>query len=156
SCTTIEDGTCSIVLSTTGSLNTIGSKSLYVPSNNILIEVSSNDNGGGGGGGSYTPAEKTFSISNALEFLSQNKDSASISVHDWMAIAAGAGDNSNLKSSISDYLKSNPIDSSVVTDNERRAMALMSLGINPYSGTEINYIQKITDSFDGTQFGDKD
>ena len=34
-------------------------------------------------------------------------------------------------------------------------MALMSLGINPYNDTKINYIKKITDSFDGTQFGDK-
>ena len=46
-------------------------------------------------------------------------------------------------------------DSSVsVTDYERHAMALMTLGINPYNGTSVNYIQKIVDSFDGNQIGD--
>jgi len=34
-------------------------------------------------------------------------------------------------------------------------MALMSLGIDPYSGTSVDYIKKITDSFDGTQVGDQ-
>jgi hypothetical protein len=33
-------------------------------------------------------------------------------------------------------------------------MAIMSLNINPYQGTETNYIEKIIDSFDGNQFGD--
>ena len=36
----------------------------------------------------------------------------------------------------------------------RRAMALMALGINPYSGTPVNYVQKIINSFDGNQVGD--
>jgi hypothetical protein len=33
-------------------------------------------------------------------------------------------------------------------------MALMSLGLNPYNTNGENYIKKITDSFDGKQFGD--
>jgi hypothetical protein len=35
-------------------------------------------------------------------------------------------------------------------------MAFMALGINPYTGGTENYISKIINSFDGTQFGDSD
>ncbi|MFA5827626.1 MAG: prenyltransferase/squalene oxidase repeat-containing protein, partial [Candidatus Paceibacterota bacterium] len=102
--------------------------------------------------------EKSFSVANAILFLSQNQQSDrsyGLPMYtDWVAIAVSAGNDSNLKSSITNYLKANKIDSNILTDNERRAMALMSLGINPYSGMEINYIKKITDNFDGIQFGD--
>jgi len=102
--------------------------------------------------------EKSFSVANAILFLSQNQQSDKSyglpMYTDWVAIAVSAGNDSNLKSSITNYLKANKIDSNILTDNERHAMALMSLGINPYSGMEINYIKKITDNFDGIQFGD--
>jgi hypothetical protein len=75
---------------------------------------------------------------------------------DWVAIAASAGNNQNLKSDLINYLKNNPVDSSVVTDYERRAIALMSMGIDPYEGTDVNYIKKITDSFNGEQIRDED
>lgn len=107
---------------------------------------------GGSGENSAIP-EKTFSTSNALGFLLQNQGSSPMYM-DWIAITAGAGDNQDLKSSLINYLKSNPINSSTITENERRAMALMALGINPYNGTEINYIKKIINSFNGTQFDD--
>jgi hypothetical protein len=112
-----------------------------------------------GGGGSSTPVvEKTFSVSKALEFLTLNQKSdgsfGSSMYTDWVAIASKAGGNANLTSSLINYLKLNPIDTGVITDYERRAMALMALGINPYDGTDINYIKKIIDSFDGIQFGD--
>ena len=56
-----------------------------------------------------------------------------------------------------DYYKKENIELSLsVTDSERHAMALMSLGIDPYNGTKINYIDKIISSYDGTQIGDKD
>jgi hypothetical protein len=116
-------------------------------------ESNSNNNGSSSGGSSNST--KTFSVPEALDFLFTNKASASVFVYDWIAIAAGAGDNSILKSSLVEYLKSNPINSSFVTENERRAMALMALGINPYNGTEINYIKKITDSFNGIQIKDE-
>ena len=107
------------------------------------------------GGSSITnivSENKIFSIPNALDFLLQNRIDSSFYI-DWVAIAAGAGDNRNLKSSIINYLKSNSINSEVVTDYERRAMALMALGINPYNETNVNYIKKIIDSFDGMQIG---
>lgn len=102
---------------------------------------------------------KTFSVENALKFLEINQKSdgsyGAPMYTDWVAIAVGVGDYKEIKLKLINYLKEDVLDSSIITDNERRAMALMSLGINPYSGTSVNYIKKITDSFDGTQFGDK-
>ena len=158
SCTTVTDGTCSIILNTAGSLNAVGSKSLYVPPASIRIEVSNKVVSSNSGGGEISPTQ-TFSIANAINFLQKNQKSDgsydSSMYTDWVAIGAVAEGNSNLESSISNYLKANSFDSSLLTDNERHAMALMSLGISPYTGTNVDYIKKITDSFDGTQFGDK-
>jgi hypothetical protein len=103
--------------------------------------------------------EKTFSVEKALNYLSENRNkdgSFNSSLYtDWVAIAAAAADNKFLEESISNYFKINIFESNILTDNERHAMALMALNINPYNGTNINYIQRIIDSFDGTQFGDK-
>ena len=103
--------------------------------------------------------EKTFSVENALKFLEQNqKVDGSFGDYlytDWTAISVAAGDSQIIKEKLIKYLKENNLESNLVTDNERHAMALMALGINPYNGTEVNYIKKITDSFDGEQFGDK-
>ncbi len=155
-CKTVIDGTCSMVLNSAGSLNAVGSKSLYVPSASFTIEVTEKNSSGGGSGS--TPIIKTFSVDNALDFLSAHQNNGSFGspmYTDWAAIAIATGNNSLLKSNILNYLKLNDIDSSVLTDIERRAMSLMSLGINPYNGTKIDYIKKITDNFDGQQFGDK-
>jgi len=158
SCITI-DGTCSIVLDTVGSLNAIGSKSLYVPSASIGIEISSSG-GGSSTGGSAIVTLKVFSVPQALSFLSgnQNEDGSFSSdmYTDWVAISvAEAGDEGQtIKTKIYDYLISQDINSTIITDYERRAMALMALNINPYNGTSINYIDKIIDSFDGNQIGD--
>jgi len=103
--------------------------------------------------------EKTFSVKNALDFLYKNQKSdksyGAQMYTDWAAIAISTGDSQIVKSSLVNYFKSNNIDSSMITDYERRAIAMMSLGINPYNGAGVNYIKKIIDSFDGIQFGDK-
>lgn len=131
----------------------------FVPVEEIVEEVPPPQHGSSGSYIIKPIIEKVFSIDNALKFLEINqKSDGSYSAPmytDWVAVVAGAGDDKEIKSKIINYLKENDINSSVVTDNERRAMALMSLGINPYSGTSVNYIKKITDSFDGAQFGDK-
>jgi hypothetical protein len=155
-CVTNLDGVCSIVVNKTGSYKVVGDKLLYVPSNNININVTYS--GSSGGSSNSNSSQKVFDVSLALNFLNNNKKGdgsyGSDMYTDWVAIAAGAGNNSNLKSNLINYLKQNSIDSSVITDYERRAMALMSLGINPYTGTDIDYIEKIIKSFDGTQIGD--
>lgn len=128
----------------------------YWPTEKLTVALYSPDNGGGSSG---SDTDIDFSVSKALDFLNKNKDSdgsyGGSMYTDWVAIAASAGGNSNLKSTLASYLKDDSIDSSVITDYERRAMALMALGINPYTGTEINYIEKILESFDGNQFGEQ-
>lgn len=105
--------------------------------------------------------DKNFSISKAINFLFLNqKDNGSFGEDlytDWVAIglAKAEGESEVSKNKLINYLKNNEFKSEVATDNERHAMALMALGINPYNGTKINYIKKIIDSFDGTQIGDK-
>ncbi|MFA5773579.1 MAG: prenyltransferase/squalene oxidase repeat-containing protein [Candidatus Paceibacterota bacterium] len=136
-------------------------KENFIDSREVTITPEKIRRSSGSRAGSYintSVIEKSFSVANAILFLSQNQQndrSYGLPMYtDWVAIAVSAGDNSNLKLSITNYLKSNSINSSILTDNERRAMSLMALGINPYIGTDVNYIKKITDNFDGIQFGD--
>jgi len=128
----------------------------YWPQEKFEVITSTQTDSGSSGSGVVT--EKEFSVEGALNFLNKNKKSdgsyGNYMYTDWVAVAAGAGNNSLLKSSLVSYLKSDSFGSSVVTDNERHAMALMALGINPYSGTDVDYIKKIIESFDGNQFGD--
>ena len=104
---------------------------------------------------------KNFSIPEAVKFLYLNqKENGSFGADlytDWVAVGLAKVENGSdvLKNKLTDYLKNYEFKSDIVTDNERHAMALMALGINPYTGTKINYIKKIVDSFDGNQIGDK-
>jgi len=157
SCVTTENGTCSIILNKSGSLKAIGSKSLYVPSSSLNIEVT--DIPVISGGGTTTIVHNKIDIDKALQYISSkqnvNGSFSSDLYTDWAAIAiASSNKNISAKEKIINYLKSNSFVSNTATDNERHAMALMSLGIDPYVGTNIDYIKKIVDSFDGTQFGD--
>ncbi len=124
-----------------------------LPSNTITTTSSS--------GGYVMPTkEKEFSVSKAFEFLLNNQKSdfsfGSYMYTDWVAVAVGAGDNQSIKIKLIEYFKTHPLVSEVLTDNERHAMALMALNINPYNGAEINYIKKIVDTFDGISLGEKD
>ncbi|HLP86454.1 MAG TPA: prenyltransferase/squalene oxidase repeat-containing protein [Candidatus Paceibacterota bacterium] len=164
---TDENGEYKIKILNTDSFTVQGQKDNFISSplltiNPIVASEEENNeeenNTGSGGGGGSSVSTKEFSIEKALSFLiSKQKSDGSLGdplYTDWAAISAKAGENSNLQSSIKNYLKSNLFNSSVATDNERHAMALMSLNINPYTGTSVNYIKKITDSFDGTQIGE--
>ncbi len=133
----------------------------YWPYNSI--EIKSNETGedggdtGGTGSGGYTPPPDTF-INDAFSFLNlkiKNGNFFDNPIYtDWAAIAyASNSGNSSQKSSIIDYLLANPITGDTITDYERRAMALMAMRKSPYNSTNINYIQKIVNSFDGTQIG---
>jgi len=129
----------------------------------VITTLPSNEGGSRGGTmvnlETINTKENIFSVERALNYLSenQNKDGSFNSpiYTDWAAIAAVAGQDKLLQERISNYFKINQVESNIITDNERHAMALMSLNINPYNGTNINYIKKIIDSFDGMQFGDK-
>jgi hypothetical protein len=118
------------------------------PSYQVIVKKQSNS----GGGSSFV----NFSKEKAVSFLSLNINNLESFYVDWLAIGiarVGSSD-SSLKNQLTSYLKENNLNSSTVTDNERRAMSLMSLGINPYNGTGVDYINKIISSFDGNQIGD--
>ncbi|MFA6386722.1 MAG: prenyltransferase/squalene oxidase repeat-containing protein [Candidatus Paceibacterota bacterium] len=160
----INDGSVVFTSLPVGSYNVGIKEDDYWPTETLIVTEAVHRSSGSSG--SYISnfvkqvvQEKTFSVEDALKFLETNeKSDGSYSAPmytDWVAIAVGAGDYQDIKLKLINYLKENDIDSSVVTDNERRTMALMALGINPYTGTKVNYIKKITDSFDGIQFGDK-
>lgn len=104
---------------------------------------------------------KTFDKENAIKFLiSQQKDNGSFGEDlytDWstLALAGEDGHQENIIRLIKHFGETN-ISGDLITDYERHAMALMSLGLNPYNTNGENYIKKITDGFDGKQFGDID
>jgi len=118
---------------------------------------------GGGGSGSYFPIpvvfeKKVFDTKKAYEYLlSQQKENGSFGESlytDWSALAlAGAEDRVAQKEKLMGHLKGILPEGGSLTDTERHAMALMALGINPYEVNGENYIKKITDSWDGKQFG---
>lgn len=153
--TTPVDGGGSATLSfnSPGVYNVGISEDYYFPSYSVSVAepVSS-------GGSNSAPVAVAFSKDNAVAFLNANKKSngsfgASLYT-DWGAVAFGSTGDSALIDSLATYLASNNFTSSTVTDNERHAMALMALGINPYNGTSIDYISKIVEKFDGVQIGD--
>jgi prenyltransferase beta subunit len=127
-------------------------------SSKINLNINISNNQGRSYSGSSVNKLKDFSIENAISFLSleQDKDESlggNIYV-DWVSVALGKKSDSSLGKDLIEYLKSKPVESLIVTENIRRSMALMALDINPYDGTEINYIKKIIDSFNGEQFQD--
>ena len=131
------------------------------PSSGGGSEEPSSGGGSSGGGGSSSGSIKPltqFDVLKAVSFLSlqQNGDGsfANVLISDWTAVALATSDSNETKTKLSNYLLSAPPAGSNVTDYERRAMALLSLGINPYSGTSTDYITPIVDAFDGTQIGE--
>lgn len=129
--------------------------SITVSSTTATTTATSTDIGTSGGSGTKN---NTFDIPGAISFLkslqaSNGSFGGSELYTDWVAIAFGAAGEQN--SSLIGYLKSKSKVKDIVTDNERRAMALLALGENPYNFAGINYIEAITTSFDGTQFGEK-
>lgn len=127
---------------------------------------SSGSNSGGGTGGSTntnqnTSPTKNFDVSQAITFLSnqQNPTTGAIGsgtlYSDWSAIAFGSyGQNNSAKDLLIAYLKTDPNAGANATDLERRAMGLMALNINPYSGTKTDYIGAILKTYQNNQFGD--
>lgn len=134
----------------------------YFPTSALIVvppppEVSGGGSWGGVGAAVIIP-KATFDLNKALGFLiSQQKADGSYGEEiytDWAAFAIASYEKQEIKSKIIDYLNSSTTTGALLTDLERRAMTLMSLGINPYN--KENYIKKITSSFDGKQFGDEE
>ncbi len=101
----------------------------------------------------------TFDTKKAFEFLiSQQKENGSFGEDlytDWTSLAfASTTDYQIQKDKLIKYYTELKTKDYQLTDYERRAMATMSLGLNPYNINGENYIEKITGVFDGKQFGD--
>ena len=100
-----------------------------------------------------------FDLGKAFNFIiSQQKENGSFGEDlytDWTAFAlTGTTDFQNQKEKLIKYFREFKTKDYQLTDYERHAMALMAVELNPYDTNGENYIKKITDSFDGKQFGD--
>lgn len=98
-----------------------------------------------------------FNLKKAFDFLiSQQKENGSFGENlytDWATLALKSGNYEDQITKLIKYFEISKIENTSLTDYERHTMALMSLGLNPYNINNENYIKKITDSFDGKQFG---
>mgnify|MGYP001604722088 CR=1 FL=1 len=113
-------------------------------------------------GGPTQQTPEDFDVEKAVQFLAfnQNEDGSfgtGAMLIDWAALTLAAYvKETPVREKLKEYLLTSPDSGMLLTDYERRAMALMALGISPYGGTKTNYIAKIVDEFDGTQFGNPD
>ncbi len=131
----------------------IGSKSITITPTGATLPSSPS------GGTSGPETTHTIDISKAVQFLRslQNTDGSfgAALYTDWVAIGlgniAGADD---MRGKLKTYFTIHTDPGSLLTDLERRAMALEALGVDPAVGTTRNYIADINARFDGTQFGD--
>ncbi|KKT22260.1 MAG: hypothetical protein UW07_C0040G0010 [Candidatus Nomurabacteria bacterium GW2011_GWF2_43_8] len=145
------------------------------PAPELPPENNEQSGGGGGGGGSRRnrnegrvlgeSTKAVFDIEKAFEFIiAQQKENGSFGADiytDWTALALATGNYQEQVIKLIKYLGELKMENprlpdgqARLTDYERRAMALMSLGLNPWGWNGENYIGKITSSFDGKQFGD--
>ncbi|MEK7582187.1 MAG: prenyltransferase/squalene oxidase repeat-containing protein [Patescibacteria group bacterium] len=158
--TTDMNGQATFFISDAGSYDIGIAVSGYFPNTSVIISVPPPPvlGGEGGGGGTGVITHYNIDTDKAFRFLATHqKSNGSFGADlytDWAAIALATGQSGESKDKITAYLKSAPNTGVSATDYERRAMALMSLGINPYSGTDTDYIKKITDKFDGIQIGE--
>lgn len=144
----------------TGSYNIGIKEDFYFPTEALVVtEPAVIATGGSSGGNNYTPILKnTFDANKALEFLlSKQKENGSFGLDlytDWIAISFGTTEKyTEQKNKLIKYFNELKPKEYQLTDYERHAMALMSLGLNPYNTNNENYIQKILSNFDGKQFG---
>ncbi len=152
-----ENGQAIITISTEGTY-TFGIKEDYFfPAYQLIVKKAGNSGGSSGGN---NPAPTKFSIDKALSFLQANQEEdgsfLNLLYTDWVAIGVAKIKEipASFKNTIYDYLENEEFQSDIVTDDERHAMALMALGIDPYKDTDTDYIKEITTTFDGTQLGD--
>jgi len=168
------DGTSQLLIATTSPYSILGRKAGYLDSPILILSgvsqditpapPSSQENvimGNFGFSSGDSQVHQSVNISDAVNFLISNQKNdgsiaSSVLCSDWAAIAFSAYGDSEAKNKLKKYLIEAGYSTelgSVTTDSERRAMALMALGVNPYDGTKINYISQITSAFDGSQIG---
>lgn len=129
----------------------------YFPSYSVVVtDMPSNT----GGGGNSNATVKNFDINQAINYLTSNQSNDGSFGNnelytDWAIIALSARNiDGSVKNKVLDYLRNKNKISNTLTDNERRAMAILALGEDPYDFDGTNYISAIIKDFDGVQFGD--
>lgn len=150
-----EEGVANFTFNNVGDYNIGISEDYYFPSYSIKVSQPVIHDSGGSG----VVEKKSFNISNAIDFIKnlQNSDGSfgSDMYTDWASIAMSAMGGTNInQTNLIEYFKSHIPPASSLTDNERRVIALLANGQNPYSFYGVNYVKVILDSFDGKQFGD--
>jgi len=114
---------------------------------------------GGKSASTDSGSKSIFDVAKALDFLaSQQKTNGSFGEDlytDWSALALASNPKyQDQENKLITYFSTEKLSGNLLTDYERRAMALMTLGLDPYNTNGENYINKIVSSFDGKQFGD--
>ncbi len=132
----------------------------YSPSEILIVRESVASYSGSSGSSIIRVEPISFNYSKALDFISlQQKENGSFGEEiytDWASLALASSDNyKDQKTKLVKYFTENKMVGTNLTDYERHSIALMALGIDPSNINGENYIQKIIQSFDGTQFGDK-
>ncbi len=111
------------------------------------------------GSPSVSPDAPAFSVPNAIAYvLRQQKTDGSVGgddLHtDWAAIAlASAGISDEARATFLQYFRTHA-PGPLLTDIERRTMALLALGENPYAFSGLDHVAAIVAAFDGVQFGE--
>ncbi len=130
----------------------------YYPSTPLTV-LAAGINGGTGssGGGGSLRVDARFDIEGALRYLVAQQDTKGTydapMYTDWAAIALAAAGTGT--TAIREHLRKEVSSADMsITDHERRAMALMALGISPYNGTEVDHIAAIRSYFKDDQYGD--
>ena len=142
-----------------GSYNVGVKEDFYFPTEALMVKTPPAPTGGGIIFNPPVQIKPKFDLEKALGFItSQQKENGSFSddlYTDWTALSLSSSENfQDQKTKLAKYFGGLKTDDYQLTDYERHAMALMALGMNPYNISGENYIKKITDSFDGKQFGD--
>lgn len=160
--TTDANGQVVITATSTSPVTLSAKADGYLQSNSVIITgisaatSTATSTGSGGSGGSNSST--SINIPAAFAFLTSQQNANGSFVDDertdWAALPLALSDApSNTRATLANYLKTTtPSEPDVISD-ERHAMALMALGINPSSGTGVDYVSPIVSAFDGTKIG---
>lgn len=153
-----SNGQAQFTLNSEGSYEIGIKEDSYFPTTSLTVTKAQTSPPSSGGGGGGSAAQTAFNIPKAINFISQSQNTDgsfnSELVTDWTAIALASADSTEAKTKLKNYLANYNYAAQSITDYERHAMALLSLGLNPYNQTPKDYITPIVNAFDGTQIGD--
>ncbi|MEI8338174.1 MAG: DUF4430 domain-containing protein [bacterium] len=162
--TTDNLGNTNFTITATGTYNFGLEEDYYYPTypfeildaTSTIISTSTNQNSSSGGGSNTI--HQLPDLEKMLNFLDANQKNdgsfGSDLYTDWAAIAYGStSGHTSAKNKLINFIKTETFNGTSITDYERRVMAILALGLNPYTEGKDNYVKNITDSFDGNQIG---